>query len=157
MVNSFFLILKKSRRLSVQLWGENWLPEYKYFHQLLQFGLQTASTPLMHWTFEDWGWPGIFLKDWDSNDYNYPIVRSIFFHFNQRCDFPHRFVATSWNLDRKYRSLSKSQVKKIFLENTGKKIREFSRNIYKNSRESRIQKSREFSKFLAREISREKP
>ena len=154
MVNCFFLILKKSQRLSVQVWGENWLPECNISINWCNLGFRH---PVLHWSIIDWGWPGIFLKDWDSNDYNYPILRSIFFHFNQRCDFPYRPVATSWNLNRKYRSLSKSQVKKIFLENTGKKIREFSRNIYKNSRESRIQKSREFTKFLAREISREKP
>ena len=53
------------------------------------------------------------------------------------------------NQNRKFKKYFSKTQKKIF--------REFSRNIYKNSRESRIQKSREFSKFLAREISREKP
>ena len=46
---------------------------------------------------------------------------------------------------------------KKYFSKIQEKNREFSRNIYKNSRESRVQNSREFSKFLAREISREKP
>ena len=96
-----------------------------------------VGTPVHLCSIEDWGCPRLFLEDRDSNDvthYNYLILHCTFFYFNQRFDFPidlwRRLAICTGNIQ----SLSKTQ-KKI--------CREFSRNIYKNSRESRIQKSRE--------------
>ena len=154
MANNFFLNCENPTRLCTTLRAIDSL-------NVILASIGAVGTPVHLCSIEDWACPRLFLKDGDSNHVthcNYLILHCTFFYSNQRFDFPHRLVATTCNLHRKYQKPFKiAKLKKYFLKTQKKIFREFSRNIYKNSRESRIQKSREFSKFLAREISREKP
>ena len=118
-----------------------------------------VGTPVHLCSIEDWGCPRLFLEDRDSNDvthYNYLILHCTFFYFNQRFDFPHRPVATTCNLHRKYPKPFKIASLKNNSRKRRKKYFENSREIFTKILESRESKIVENSRNFSLEKSRER-